>query len=270
MSRTFLLTGAASGIGRHLAGVLSAQDNVLATDVNATALAAAASADGWNAARVRTHTLDVRSRTDWEAALQAALSAFGRVDVLLNVAGYLKPGDVWQLDGADIDRHFDINVKGLAQGTVVLGRYFVSQKAGHIVNIGSLASLAAAPGLALYSASKFAVRGFSIASAQELAPHGVAVSLMMPDAVKTPMLDLQVDYPQAALTFSGSRALTVEDISKVLVETVLPQRPLEVTIPLGRGVLARFADALPAVAMKIGPMLSKRGLAQQEKYKSGR
>jgi 3-oxoacyl-[acyl-carrier protein] reductase len=270
MSRTFILTGAASGIGRHLTGVLAGTGNVLATDVNAQALEAAAREDRWPADRVRTQALDVRSRTDWEAALAAALSAFGQVDVLLNVAGFLKPGDCWQLDGADIDRHFDINVKGLVHGTVVLGRHFVTQKAGHIVNIGSLASLAAAPGLALYSASKFAVRGFSIASAQELAPHGVAVSLVMPDAVKTPMLDLQVDYPQAALTFSGSRALTVEDLAKVIVDTVLPDRPLEVTVPLGRGVLARFADALPGVAMKLGPLLNKRGLAAQEALRKNR
>ena len=271
MSRVHLLTGAASGIGRHLAGVLAGLgDRVLATDVNAAALEAASEADRWPAAQVRTFKLDVRMRAEWEAALAEALAAFGRIDVLLNVAGYLKPGNCWELEHGDVDRHFDINVKGLAQGTVVVGAHFVKQRAGHIVNVGSLASLAAAPGLALYSASKFAVRGFSIASAQELEPHGVAVSLLMPDAVKTPMLDLQVDFPQAALTFSGDRALTVEDISRVLIEHVLPERPLEVTVPLGRGVLARFADALPGVAMKIAPMLRKKGLEAQEKLKSQR
>lgn len=271
MSRVFILTGAASGIGRHLCGVLAGRgDRVLATDVNAEALEAAAAADKWPPGLVRTQRLDIRSREQWEAALAAALAAFGRVDVLLNVAGYLRPGNCWELDGGDVDRHFDINVKGLAQGTVVVGRYFVQQKAGHIVNIGSLASLAAAPGLALYSASKFAVRGFSIACAAELAPHGVAVSLVMPDAVKTPMLDLQVDYPQAALTFSGSKALTVEDIGRVVMEHVLPGRPLEVTIPFGRGVLARFADVMPGLAMRLAPSLARKGMKAQEKMKQGR
>lgn len=271
MSRVVILTGAASGIGRHLAGVLAGLgDRVLATDVNAEALRAAAAADRWPDAQVKTQGLDVRDRAQWKNALAAALAAFGRVDVLLNVAGYLRPGHCWDLDSGDVDRHFDINVKGLAHGTAVVGAHFVSAKAGHLVNIGSLASLAAAPGLALYSASKFAVRGFSIACAQELKAHGVAVSLVMPDAVKTPMLDLQVDYPQAALTFSGDQALTVEDISRVLIEHVLPDRPLEVTIPLGRGVLARFADAMPGVAMKLAPMLTKKGLKAQEKMKRGR
>jgi 3-oxoacyl-[acyl-carrier protein] reductase len=81
------------------------------------------------------------------------------------------------------------------------------------------------------------------------------------------MLDLQVDYPQAALTFSGSRALTVEDVARVVVETVLPERPLEVTVPLGRGLLARFADALPGLAMKLEPALKKKGLKEQERLK---
>lgn len=271
MSRVFILTGAASGIGRHLCGVLAGLgDKLLATDVNVEALRKAAADDRWPEAQVKWQGLDVRDRTQWKTVLDAAVAAFGRVDVLLNVAGYLKPGHCWDLENGDVDRHFDINVKGLAHGTSVVGGYFVQQKAGHVVNIGSLASLAAAPGLALYSASKFAVRGFSIACAQELEPHGVAVSLVMPDAVKTPMLDLQVDYPQAALTFSGDKALTVEDISRVLVEHVLPERPLEVTVPLGRGVLARFADAMPGVAMKLAPMLTRKGLKAQEKMKRGR
>lgn len=271
MSRRIILTGAASGIGRHLAGVFAGLgDRVIATDVNLEALEKAAADEKWPAAQVRTLRLDVRAREQWETVLVAAVSAFGGVDVLLNVAGYLRPGDCWQLDGGDIDRHFDINVKGLAQGTSVVGRHFVEQKAGHIINIGSLASLAAAPGLALYSASKFAVRGFSIACAQELQPFGVAVSLVMPDAVKTPMLELQVDYPQAALTFSGSRALTVDDISRVLLDTVLPERPLEVTVPLGRGLMARFADALPGLVTKLGPMLGRKGLKEQERLKKTR
>jgi NADP-dependent 3-hydroxy acid dehydrogenase YdfG len=271
MSRVVILTGAASGIGRHLAGVLAGLgDRVLATDVNLDALEKAAADERWPAQQVKTHRLDIRARDQWESSLAAALAAFGRVDVLLNVAGYLKPGNCWELDPADVDRHFDINVKGLVHGTSVVGAHFVKQKAGHIVNIGSLASLSATPGLALYSSSKFAVRGFSIACAQELLPHGVAVSLVMPDAVKTPMLDLQVDYPQAAMTFSGAKALTVEDISRVLIDTVFPERPLEVTLPLGRGLLARLADALPGVSVKLTPMFAKKGLKEQERLKQGR
>jgi 3-oxoacyl-[acyl-carrier protein] reductase len=144
----------------------------------------------------------------------------------------------------------------------------IARGQGHIINFGSLASLAPVPGLSLYTASKFAVRGFSLAVASELRPHGVHVSLIMPDAVDTPMLDKQLAYEQAALTFSGPRALTVEDIEKVIVERVLPQRPLELTLPLSRGAAARLANTMPAAMRVVAPMLTKRGLARQAKIRT--
>jgi NADP-dependent 3-hydroxy acid dehydrogenase YdfG len=268
-SSVMLLTGAASGIGRHLAKALSNRGHrLLATDVNLEGLDKAANDDGWNAERVKRFRLDVRSPENWEQALKAVLDAFGRLDVLLNVAGYLKPGQAHAVEAAEVDRHFDINVKGVVHGTRVVAKHFVEKKAGHIVNVGSLASLAPVPGLCLYSASKFAVRGFSLATAQELQPHGVHVSLLMPDAVQTPMLDLQVHHADAALTFSGAQALTVEDIELALVEEILPKKLLELALPTGRGVLAKFALVMPGAAAALRPMLEKKGRAAQEKLKT--
>ncbi len=247
LTQVFLLTGAASGIGRHLAGALSAAGHrVLAADVNAEGLGRARVEDGWAEEAVLCHPFDVRVPADWEAALGPALARFGRVNVLLNVAAYLKPGAGWEADAAEVDKHVDTNLKGVVHGTRALGRYFVAQRQGHIVNFGSLASLAPVPGLTLYSATKFAVRAFSLASAQELKPHGVAVTVVLPDAVQTPMLELQVDYPEAALTFSGSRPLTVQDIHRVLLEKVLPHRPLEATLPFHRGPWRASSPSGPA------------------------
>jgi 3-oxoacyl-[acyl-carrier protein] reductase len=263
-SQVFLLTGAASGIGRHLAGALGARGHrVLAADVNAEGLARARAADSWPTDVIVTRVLDVRLPSDWEAALQAALESFGRVDVLLNVAGYLRPGEGWAASVEEVDRHVDVNFKGLVHGTRTVGRYFVEERAGHIINFGSLASLAAVSGLTLYTATKFAVRGFSLSSAQELAAHGVAVTLVMPDAVQTPMLELQLDYPEAAITFSGARPLEVEDIARVLVEDVLVRRPLEVSIPFFRGMLARMATLWPELAPALAPALTRKGRAAQ-------
>ncbi|HMK74383.1 MAG TPA: SDR family oxidoreductase [Myxococcaceae bacterium] len=267
----FLVTGAASGIGRHLAGALAAQGHrVLATDVDAAALFRARAADRWPEASLRLRGLDVRRAADWEDALAEALETFGRLDVLLNVAGVLKPGAGWASDEADVDFHVDVNLKGVIHGTRIVGRHFVARRTGHIVNFGSLASLAPVPGLTLYSASKFGVRGFSLASAQELAEHGVAMTLVMPDAVQTPMLDLQVDFPEAALTFSGAEPLTVEDIERLLVEQVLPKRPLEVAVPFSRGALARLSTVWPAAATRFAPTLTRKGRAAQARIRKRR
>lgn len=267
MSDVFLLTGCASGIGRHLTRALSSLGHqVMATDVNEPGLAEAAKTDGWTE-RASRRALDVRDPVQWQAALDATVKTFGRLDVLMNIAGYLKPGWSWDLDATQIDRHLDINVKGVMHGTQVVGKHFVAQKRGHVITIGSLASLAPVPGLSLYSASKFAVRGFTLACAQELAPHGVKVTLVMPDAVQTPMLDLQVDYEQAAMTFSGPQALTVEDIERAILDEVLPHAPLELPIPFTRGAIARLATFMPAAAIKLGPLFTKKGRAEQEKRK---
>jgi 3-oxoacyl-[acyl-carrier protein] reductase len=266
--KTFLLTGCASGIGAHLTYALSSRGHrVLATDVREEALGAEAKARGWSTERVRLATLDVRNEDAWERALDEAEGAFGPVDVVMNVAGCLRPAWIEDVAREDVDLHLDVNVKGTVLGTRAAARRMIRRGAGHIVNFGSLASLAAPPGLSLYAASKFAVRGFSIAVATELAPKGVAVTLVMPDAVETPMLELQVGHAEAALTFSGARALTVGDIERLVLETVLPKRPLEVTIPASRGALARAANAAPAAARWMAPLLQQKGRAAQEKRK---
>ncbi len=269
-SLVMLVTGAGSGIGRHLTGALSARGHrILATDINLAALEAAARADGWKEGAVKLQKLDIRQPAEWEAAKGRALEAFSRLDVLLNVAGYLKPGHSWELEASEIDKHLDINVKGLMHGTRVVGAHFVGQRSGHIINIGSLASLAPVPGLSLYSASKFAVRGFSLATAQELKPHNVFVTVVLPDAVQTPMLDLQVDFDEAALTFSGAKALTVQDIEAVVID-VLTSKPLEVALPFARGAVARLADLMPGVASRLIPLLAKKGMKTQEQLKRDR
>jgi len=271
MARVMVLTGCASGIGLHLAGALSARgDRVLATDVDEEALKRRAQEGGWEAKGVKYKKLDVRSAEDWEAALDFATSAWGGVDVVMNIAGVLRPGYVQSLTPADIDLHMDVNVKGTALGLRAAAARMISRRSGHIINFGSLASLAPVPGLSLYTASKFAVRGLSLAAATELRPHGVAVTVVMPDAVQTPMLDLQVHYDEAALTFSGDKPLTVEEVERLLVDKVLPQRPLEVAFPLGRGALARAANTAPGITSLIAPMLLKKGLAMQERVRGGK
>ena len=266
-SLVMVLTGCASGIGRHLTGALSGRGHrIVATDLDEAALAREAEARRWDKERVVLRRLDVRREEDWEAALDAA-RALGGLDVVMNIAGYLQPAYVADVALRDVDLHFDVNAKGVVLGTRAAARRMIPARSGHIVNIGSLASLTPVPGMSLYSASKFAVRGFTLAAATELAEHGVAVTLVMPDAVDTPMLDKQIPYEEAALTFSGNRPLTVEDIESLIVDHVLPHRPLEAALPFSRAILARLANALPAATMRLAPSLLEKGRRRQEKIK---
>jgi 3-oxoacyl-[acyl-carrier protein] reductase len=267
-SKAMIVTGCASGIGRHLAEVLVARGHrLVACDIDQGGLDELCEECGFQEDAAVTHCFDVREPRQWKDVIDEAVERFGRLDVMMNVAGYLQPGFVHEVDVDQVDLHLDINAKGVIYGTRAAARQMVEQGAGHIINVGSLASLAPVPGLSLYTASKFAVRGFTLAAAQELRPHGVFVTAVLPDAVATPMLDLQADYEEAAMTFSGGRTLTVEDLEEVIVERVLTRRPLEVSLPAGRGTLARVANTIPQVSMLIGPLLRKLGLRRQEELK---
>jgi len=261
-----LVTGAASGIGRRLvAALVSRGHRVVATDLRESALADAARQDHWPSGVVL-RTLDVRDAGQWETVVAEAVTLGPGLDVLWNVAGYLKPGRVQVLAAEDVDLHFDVNVKGVIHGTRIAARYMVQQGRGHIINIASIAALAPVPGLSLYSASKYAVRGFSLAAAVDLAPYGVAVSTVCPDAVETPMLDLQRGDDDAALTFSGTRPLTVDEVVADLTGPVLEERPLQWSIPRSRAVLARLADTFPATSRFIDPLLRRIGRANQGRH----
>lgn len=266
-----LATGCASGIGRHLARSLMRRGyRGLFADVNQAGLRSLVGEPGWVRERAVLHSFDVREPAEWEAAVAHVIERFGRVDLLLNVAGYLRPGWVHESESEQIGLHLDVNAKGMMLGTQIVSRRMIEQGAGHIVNFGSMAAVAPVPGIALYAASKFAVRGFSLAVARELRPHGVYVTLICPDAVQSPMLDVQLDYVEAALTFSGPRTLTPDDVERVLFDRVLTRRPLEVLFPATRGWLARLSNAVPSLAAVLMPRLSRRGEARQTALKRQR
>lgn len=270
MSGAAFVTGAASGIGRAVTSYLLRDGwRVVAADVRRDALDATAREESWNTSAAVLQTLDVTSKSSWDESIARAEKTLDRIDVGLNVAGVLVPGTTLELDERAIDLQMDVNVKGVVLGTQAFAHHMTKRGApsarGHIVNIGSLASLSPVPGMPLYCASKFAVRGFTLSAAVELAEVGIAVSLVMPDAVQTPMLDLQLDRDESALTFSGPRPLTALEVAHAIVDVVLKKKPLEMTLPPARGALARIANSAPDLSRVLFPMMKKKGLAAQKK-----
>lgn len=269
---TFVLTGCASGIGLCLADVLVARgDRVIATDVDLGALSAHVEAASWPAERAMVRELDVRDPTAWAAVLDEAVATFGRLDVLVNNAGYIKPG--WFLDSTaeEISRQIDVNTKGVMFGTHAAARIMVPQRRGHIINVGSFAALGPIPGIAVYCGSKYAVRGFSLAAAQELRPFGVHVTVVSPESVQTAMLDVEARHNASAIVFSAPKLLTVDDVARNIVARVLDRKrkPLEVRIPAWRGRMARLLDLLPRMGARLAvPRLRRRGLARQQEIRA--
>lgn len=268
-SKNFFLTGCASGIGQHLANRLLAEGHrIWATDINIEALAQHAQQQGWDEARAQVRKLDVRDSEDWERIMNEAVAAFGSIDVHLNIAGYLVPHWFYEASADEVHRHFDINTKGVIFGTQVAARQMMKQKYGHIINISSMSGVAPIAGMAIYGASKYAVRGFSLAAAQELRPHNIFVTVICPDAVNTPLLTPHIENEAGAILYSNPHLLTTANIADSILNKALRTKPMELLIPGHRGVLARIVDLFPSLSLYIAPIFQNKGRkAQQHMHK---
>lgn len=241
-SKTILVTGAANGIGAALTEMASRQGHqVIALDLNYPEL----NAKWGKTPNVQVYSLDVSQFAAWTFLVDALEKDNIVPDVLINVAGVLRSGQTGELTQQDIDLTLDVNVKGVIYGTNAIAAGMRRRGRGHIINVGSVASLYPTPGTTLYAASKFAVRGFSIAAAGDLKPHGVAVTLFGPGPVKTDMLEQQRGDENAALTFSGKRALGKEEVAAAILGPVLKKRPIEYFMPLKDEVLGKFSNIFP-------------------------
>jgi NAD(P)-dependent dehydrogenase (short-subunit alcohol dehydrogenase family) len=119
------------------------------------------------------------------------VARFGRIDVLVNNAGYGQLGLFEESTAADAQAQFDTNVFGLFHVTRAVLPVMRQQRSGRVLNISSIAGMRGRTGTALYSASKFAVEGFSEALAQEVAAFGILVTIVQPGAFRTDFLDGQ-------------------------------------------------------------------------------
>ena len=268
-----ILTGCAAGIGRQLASDLCARGHqLLLTDIDEAALSEQAETHFNAPGRVELAGHDVRDRSSWDALMARARDRWGRIDVVMNVAGCIFPGWAHEQEANAIDLMIDVNVKGVMFGTIAAARQMLRQGHGQIINFASLAAVAPIPGIAVYSASKHAVRGFSLAVAQELSPHGIAVTTVCPGLVATRMLDVQLVREEAAVSFATAPALSVEQVSRVVLGRGLEKRPLElfVTSPWsGQVLMAKLASMFPALAVRATERLMRRGRKAQAKLLPG-
>jgi NAD(P)-dependent dehydrogenase (short-subunit alcohol dehydrogenase family) len=217
--KTIFITGAASGIGlasaKRFAG---AGWFVGLSDVNKAGLSAAHQAIGADNGSV--HVLDVRDREAWDNALgDFGRQTGGKADVLLNNAGIARFGVLEDLSEDDCDLQVDINIKGVIHGARA-GLPLLRAAGGRLVNVASCAGLYGSPKLAVYSATKFAVRGLSEALDVEYARHGVSVACVMPWFVETPILNAGAsgtnEQMADALRAGGLEVYPVEDAAQAI------------------------------------------------------
>ncbi len=271
--KIILITGAAKGIGRHLAQCFLAKNfQVIATDIDFELLE-----KGWNTTSnlentegVHLEKLDVTKPQEWQLLKEKIKKKYGKLDICINNAGVVMPSFLKDLDVQTIDYQIDVNSKGMMYGTKYAADLMIEQGSGHIINIASLAGVAPINGLAVYSASKYATRGFSLAVVPELQQYGVHLSVVCQDLVDTDMLTLQLDYKASALSFSGKKYLTVEDIEHAVFKRALAHKEVEILVPKGRGLTAKLGNFFPSIGFKLTKILSEKGLENLERIKRER
>jgi short-subunit dehydrogenase len=189
--RTAVITGAGSGIGKALALRLAADGARLALlDLNSAALAATLQQCGQAGARTRADTVDVTDHDSLVSCAAGVADELGHVDLLVCAAGVIHTGNVQESSWEDTRRVIDVNLLG-AMGTVhAFLPHVRASAAGHVVLFSSGFGLLAMPRFAAYSASKFGLRGFAEALAQELqiSERRVGVTCVYPGVVRTPIL----------------------------------------------------------------------------------
>ena len=181
MSKTILITGSSSGIGRATAKHFHEQGwNVVATMRSPDKESELNQLDN-----VLVTRLDVQKEASIETAVAESIERFGKIDVLLNNAGYGLGGPLEAMSMEQIRRQFDVNVFGLVSTMKALIPHFRANKDGVIINVSSVGGRMSFPFFTLYHGTKFAVEGISEALSYELATIGVKMKLVEPGAIKT-------------------------------------------------------------------------------------
>jgi NAD(P)-dependent dehydrogenase (short-subunit alcohol dehydrogenase family) len=183
MGKVWLVTGSSRGLGREIVrAALAAGDRVVATARRPEQLAELVVEHG---DRVRAVGLDVTDAEAAEGAVRAAVDAFGRLDVVVNNAGYANLVAVEDIEPADFRAQLETNLLGVVNVSKAALPVLRKQGSGRIIQVSSLGGRVATPGLSAYQAAKWAVGGFSEVLAQEVAPLGIKVTVLEPGGMRT-------------------------------------------------------------------------------------
>lgn len=260
-----VVTGAARGLGLAIARALHGRGYaVRLTDVDGDAATRAAATLG---EPTTASTLDVRDAAACGRLAAEVAQRHGQLAVWVNNAGILATGPAWEHDTATRRAVLDVNTVGTINGTLAALDVMRVAGHGHVINVVSLAGLVAAPGMALYTASKHAVLGFSIATLADLRAAGLRdlhISCVCPAGIATPMLDERLDDPAAASSFT-SQLLRPEAVAARVARIVDRPRPAT-AIPGWRGLQSRLYAAFPRLALRGAPLVLRRARARQQRY----
>lgn len=214
--------------------------------------------------------LDVTNQQEIDEAVKSAIDTFGRIDVLVNNAGYGIFGSLEETTDEETRAIFNTNVFGMMNVTRAVLPFMRAQGAGRIVNIGSMASFACDPGGALYDATKFSVAAISEVLALEMKPFGIESMVVEPGMFRTNFFDgSSIRTPNAPLkAYDGTPARGAEDYclghnyqqhgdpqkaAEFVYQVVSAPEPLPLWLPIGKDAVKKFEKKLTKMVESIQP-----------------
>lgn len=221
MNSTVLITGSSTGIGR--ASVFKFQQE--GWNVIATMRSPEKETELGQLANVLVIKLDVQKQDTIEAAIKEGIDKFGKIDVVLNNAGYGLMGTFESASRESIQRQYDVNVFGLFDVTRTILPHFRENKSGTVINVSSIGGRITFPLVSLYHSTKFAVEGFSESLHYELAPLGIKVKIVEPGGVNTDFGSRSLDFQhnESLTDYNSFVANTMETFNKMMnPETMSP------------------------------------------------
>jgi NAD(P)-dependent dehydrogenase (short-subunit alcohol dehydrogenase family) len=202
MPQVFFLTGSSRGLGRQVAeAVLAAGHQLVATARNPASLADLADRYGDQVLPV---ALDVTDPAAAVAAVGAGVAAFGRIDVVVNNAGYANLASVEDIAPEDFREQVDANLFGVVNVTKAALPVLRAQGGGHIIQVSSVGGRLATPGLAAYQTAKWAVGGFSEVLAREVGPLGIKVTVLEPGGMRTDWAGSSMRVPPVSQPYQAT------------------------------------------------------------------
>jgi NAD(P)-dependent dehydrogenase (short-subunit alcohol dehydrogenase family) len=240
MSKIWLITGSARGLGRDITeAALAAGNSVVATARDVGRLA---DLESRYPGQISSFALDVTDATAAQASVDFAIATFGRLDVLVNNAGFGHVSPFEQTEEADFRAQIDTNLYGVINLTRAAIPAMRAQRSGHIINISSVGGRTATAGLSAYQAAKWAVGGFTEVLALELAPFGVKIISVEPGGMRTDWGYTAIADAPALLPDYEPTVGAVLGMLKVYAGNAIgdPQKVADVIVDLTR------RDTLPA------------------------
>lgn len=237
MKKVWFITGTSSGFGKALVTELLSQGYPVVATARKLEKAQEAISGNENGLAL---ALDVTNEKQIKEAVEATKAHFGRIDVLVNNAGYGYFGAIEESDIADVRQMFETNFWGVSSVTRAFLPQFRKQRKGHIINITSIGGLDGVPGFGYYNATKFAVEGFAAALAKEVAPLGIVVTNVEPGPFRTEWAGASAVETEVAISdyqttahanventhgYSGSQTGSPELAAKAMIKAAESENP---------------------------------------------